>query len=196
MLYDEQVWPLVHDSHLWVFDKLILSRRLGHLCGPACVPVPTPGYYVVRPCVNLAGMGAGTSKQWIERETDHLPAGYFWQEVFTGRHLSLDYQDGKLLRCTEGFRDDGELIKFNRWAIVSDAPEIPPVVEELVNQQHRVNIEMIGGKVIEVHLRGNPDFDGGATEIIPVWRGQDIPRLPGYRYEERPDGDRLGVLIR
>jgi hypothetical protein len=144
MLYDEQVWPLVHDSHLWVFDKLILSRRLGHLCGPACVSVPKPDFYVVRPCVNLSGMGTGAEVQWIEDTTDHLPPGYFWQEVFHGRHLSVDYHNGVQVRCTEGFKVDGSLSKFSRWVVTDDHPQIPSLIADLSLQYEKVNVEMIG----------------------------------------------------
>lgn len=193
MLYDEQVWPLVHDSHLWVFDKLILSRRLGHLCGPACVSVPKPDFYVVRPCVNLSGMGTGAEVQWIEDSTDHLPAGYFWQEVFHGRHLSVDYHNGVQVRCTEGFKVEGSLSKFSRWVVTDDRPQIPDFIGDLSLQYEKVNVEMIGDNIIEVHLRGNPDFEDGAVECVPVWKGEwvDLSDL-GYQYVEDAAADRVG----
>lgn len=193
MLYDEQVWPLIHDSHLWVFDKLILSRRLGHLCGPACVSVPKPDFYVVRPCVNLSGMSAGAEVRWIEDSTDHLPPGYFWQEVFQGRHLSIDYQNGVQVRSTEGFKVDGSLSKFSRWVVTDDRPKIPDLITDLTLQYEKVNVEMIGDKIIEVHLRGNPNFEDGAVECIPVWHGEwmDLSDL-GYQYVEDSAADRVG----
>ena len=36
----------------------------------------------------------------------------------------------------------------------------------------RINLEYIGDKLIEVHLRGNEDFVNN-SEFIPVWEGQD-----------------------
>lgn len=193
MFYDEQIWPLAKEEHLWVFDKLILSRRLGHVCGPACVPVPKPDYYVVRPCVNLSGMSLGASIEWIEDSTEHLPAGYFWQEVFHGRHLSLDYRYGSLIRCTEGFKPDGELARFSRWVQTADRPGVPPFVLDVLSQYERGNVEMIGGKIIEVHLRGNSDFDDGATECVPIWKNDPTPAPSSeHVFVENRDRDRVG----
>ena len=31
---DDDVWELAHEEDLWIFDKLILSKRLGYQCGP------------------------------------------------------------------------------------------------------------------------------------------------------------------
>ena len=32
-----------------------------------------------------------------------------------------------------------------------------------------INVEFIGNKIIEIHLRHGADFPKGASEIIPVW---------------------------
>ena len=105
---------------LWIFDKSILSRKLGFKCGPAGIPVPKPGNYVVRPCVNLEGMGKGASIKHIKDSSwDIVPAGYFWQELFTGRHISVDFEYQKQIRATEGFRTSKNLMMFNyRYIIV------------------------------------------------------------------------------
>ena len=53
---DDDAWISCHKDDLWIFDKCILSTKLGYNCGPADMDVPEPGIYIVRPCVNLAGM--------------------------------------------------------------------------------------------------------------------------------------------
>ena len=189
-LYDSEVWSTVDNEDLWLFDKLILSRKLGHLCGPIGVEVPSPGYYMVRPCVNLLGMSLGASIEYIDNYTDHLPTGYFWQEIFTGRHLSIDYEDGKQIRCTEGFRNEDNVQRFDRWVVCSDIIDLPNELQQIVKKYRFVNIEMIGGKIIEVHLRGNPDFDDDAIEIIPLWKKD------GYTFVRDSDGDRIGFFKR
>lgn len=195
-LFDEEVWSDVDNDDLWLFDKLIVSRKLGHLCGPAFVEVPKPDYYIVRPCVNLGGMGIGAEIVWINKSTEHLPAGYFWQEIFTGRHLSVDFKSGKQVRCTEGIREENDLTKWKRWFIVDDHPEIPQPVKGVISKYYTVNVEMIGGHIIEVHLRGNPDFDDGALECIPVWIDDEIYPPEGYLYVEDNSFHRKGFYKR
>lgn len=190
--YDEQAWPDVAADDLWVFDKLIVSRKLNHICGPAGVSVPSKGNYVVRPCVNLLGMSRGAAIQWLEYNTEDIPLGYFWQEVFIGRHLSVDYVNGIQVRCTEGFPSSEDMSKFTRWTITKDTPTIPTPIQEIIARYPNVNVEMIDGHVIELHLRGNPDFSDGAVDIIPIWKDSDVLCPNGFVYVEAPDGDRLG----
>jgi hypothetical protein len=195
-IYDDEVWAKVHNNDIWIFDKLILSRKLGHLCGPAGIAVPASGNYVVRPCVNIMGMGRGASIQWIDSDTTHLPAGYFWQEVFVGDHLSVDYQDGVQVRCTQGFQTPGDLTRFNRWLLVDKNPVMPVVIKDFICVYYDVNIELINGRVIEVHLRGNGDFNDGAVEIIPIWCDQPQECPEGFVFVSDPDGDRVGFYKR
>ena len=108
---EEDAWHNCHPDDAWVFDKLVLSRKLGYICGPADVAVPESNYYVVRPCVNLAGMSIGAEIQYLEIDTWIEQPGYFWCEMFKGRHLSADYEIDSVSRSiqqgltVEGFRD-------------------------------------------------------------------------------------------
>ena len=198
MYYDTDVWPKLDDENLWIYDKLILSRKLGHKCGPCGVPVPYPADYIVRPIINLEGQGKGTEKLWIENDTWHLNFGYFWQELFTGRHLSIDYHRGSQIRCTEGFREQDSFVHFTRWITVNDQPKLPTVVQDITTQYDDVNIEMIDGAIIELHLRKNKDFDDGAVEIIPVWEDRKNSQPKNFDYVEDTDDERprLGLYKR
>ena len=66
MVEDDDVWFDCHEDDLWIFDKLILSRKLGYVCGPVDADVPKPNHYIVRPCVNPAGMGRGATIEYID----------------------------------------------------------------------------------------------------------------------------------
>ena len=85
MRTEEDVWKIIDPDDIWVMDKLILSRKLGYICGPVGTDVPKPGWYIIRPCVNMKGLGLGAEKKWLDGNTDHLPHGYFWCEWFEGR---------------------------------------------------------------------------------------------------------------
>ena len=54
---------------------------------------------------------------------------------------------------------------------------------------------MIGNKIIEIHLRRNPDFaTHDSPYIIPVWKGQKKIRK-NHMFIEAKDGDRLGYFV-
>lgn len=199
MKTDVEVWSEVKPEDAWLFDKLIVSLRLGHECGPAGVEVPGPGQYVVRPCVNALGMGRGAYIAHLEGDTDHLPPGSFWCERFVGPHLSVDYHRGKAVKVVEGVRWTGDpLWRFREWRRLfdSEAPLMPYPIEIWTRAYPDVNVEYVGGWPIEVHLRHNTDFDGDWETVLPVWRdeiGREKP--PGFRFIERPDYRRTGFFV-
>jgi hypothetical protein len=194
--YDPDVWLKTNPEHLWVYDKAILSRKLGYLCGPAGVPVPKPGQYIVRPITNLLGMGLGAFFTSIERDTTSLPLGTFWCEVFEGRHLTFDYAYGSQVVAYEGIPAADNPFAFDRWVKVDDVFTLPPELAEIAVNYRHTNVEVIGGKVIEFHLRGNPDWmKWDADELIVVRDAENTLNRPGYRYVPDPDYGRDGFLI-
>ena len=58
-----------------------------------------------------------------------------------------------------------------------------------------INCEFIGGKLIEIHLRGNPDFVYGNNVAIPVWEGEEINPPQSMRFVKAEDTNRLGFYI-
>ena len=177
-------------------DKLILSRKLGYTCGPVGVDVPKPGWYIVRPCVNALGLGLGAQKIWLEEETMHLPVGHFWCEWFEGRHLSVDYHYGLPKLCVEGHKQKETLTRWDRWTKTDDFVHFPDILDPFIHMP-KINCEFIGGNLIEVHFRGNPDFEDDISEFIPVWQGQNISPPQGYRYIQYPDmHGRIGAYVK
>jgi len=193
---EDRVWKTIDPNHMWVLDKLILSKKLGYKCGPIGIDVPVPGWYIVRPCVNAMGLGLGAEKVWLEEETMHLPLGYFWCEWFEGRHLSVDYHYGLPKLCVEGFKDESTFTQWDRWIKTDDFVHFPEVLNEFISTPW-INCEFIGGKLIEVHFRHNMDFEGDIEEFIPVWEGQNIIPPQGYTYREYPEvHGRIGAFVR
>lgn len=185
---DKDCWDVVDPADLWVTDKLLLAKRLGYTCAPAGVRVPKTGLYVVRPCVNYRMMSRGASIELLHPEVDSIPDGYFWCEVFKGRHLSFDFHYGEQVLAVEGFRDSPQrLDRFSRWVKVDDLCKVPEPLLDIVNKYEWVNLEVIDSKVIEVHFRYNDDFVGhDANEIIPVWKDEFL---------SSDCGDRLGFIL-
>ena len=186
---DIDCWNTIDPSDLWVTDKLLLSKNLGYLCGPAGLPIPYDGHYIVRPCVNYRMMSRGASIQYLQKDCDIIPDGYFWCEVFEGRHLSFDFHYGEQVLAVEGFRNDPKRIdRFSMWKKVSDIYTVPTVLKDIVNRYEWVNLEVIGDKVIEVHFRYNDDFSGHNSDvIIPVWK---------ENFHKSECGERIGFILK
>ena len=197
MSAEDRVWQTIKPDDLWVLDKLILSRKLYYNCGPVGLDVPRPNYYIVRPCVNMIGLGLGAQRVWLEDNTTHLPVGHFWCEWFEGRHLSIDYHWGKQCLAVEGIKPTDTFTKWSQWTRVADRIKLPSILSEFSTKHEWINCEYIGGKLIEVHLRHNEDFDEGITHFIPVWEGQDTTPPDGYKYRVYPDvHGRIGAWVK
>ena len=172
ILDDYHAWQ-AYPHYRWIFNKLEVSLRLGYHAGPAGIPVQRTGYYIVRPCVNALGLGLGAKKVWLEKNTMHLPYGYFWCEWFEGRHFSVDYKWGNQMFCVEGFKSDDTFTRWDKWTKVDHVIMLPEEIANHLINEPALNVEYIGDKVIEVHLRSNEDFANNISEFIPVWEGQN-----------------------
>jgi hypothetical protein len=194
------------------YNKLWLSEQLGYYCGPAEIPPKHSGWYIIRPMMNLRGMGIGTRISYIEANDIFLMSpGEFWCEIFEGRHLSVtytkskqEYQTYRIKHCYEGFKDkEGQ---FVQWEKTNDIVVVPEWIRnELWPQVDVFNVEFIGQKLIEIHLRDTPD--PAVDSLFPVWEGDEIivDKLGkmGYCYQpsyddadgflERP---RLGFMVK
>ena len=195
---DKDVWPNCPVDCLWVYDKLILAAKCGHKAGPAGVPVPEAAQYIIRPITNIRMMGRGAVKRWLTPDdTDLVPDGHFWSEVFTGRHISVDFHNGIQTLAVEGFRGaDGRLDRFTRWQRIECDYSFPLELATLRDQTPWVNVEYVGGKIIEAHLRWNDDFrNHSGTVIYPVWADKPLPQPRNTSWYPSPSGDRLGFWV-
>lgn len=208
--YDDlDVWGRIPKKHLWAIDKLVLAARLGYVCGPKGVPVPKAGWYVVRPCVNMLGMGRGAKLIRAKRgEEIEMPEGFFWCERFTGEHLSVDYENGLRVLTVEGIGKtvisnskstkliSHNLDRWNMWRRVRKPVKLPRIVDSLRQTCQYLNIEMVGGRVIEVHFRLNPDFRWHNSDYVkPIYFGEIVELEEHETFVADAEGDRLGFII-
>ena len=159
------------------YNKLWLSEQLGYNCGPASIAPTDSGPYIIRPIMNLSGMGVGAKKIWIDAgDYSKVPPGYFWCEWFEGDQYSVTYQwhdymiGWKPISCWKGIKGDDNLSKFTKWVKTDFYPNIGIMFHELADIE-KINVEYIDNKIIEVHLRTSPDPD--YNELIPVWKGDE-----------------------
>jgi len=147
--------------HRWIYDKLLVAKSQGLECG--LHDAPPPHYPVFcKPVTNLKGMGAGTSVLEDERDfRENCRPGDFWTKLLTGEHVSSDWAvvDGETAWCRHTRGIPGVAGTFDYWIIESRArPRIERYCREwirtnLADYTGMVNIETIGGRIIEAHLR-------------------------------------------
>jgi len=196
IISDDIIWKECHPEDLWVFDKLILSRVLGYVCGPTGLQVPKPDFYCVRPISNFMGMGRYARIEWIDDSTEHFHPGEFWCEVFTGEHLSVDFYKTKPALIILGERSpDNPLYKWDRWTKVNRTVDFPSVLGKLKGVYEWINCEFIGDKLIEIHFRQNPDFSHDNTVAIPVWDDEIPESKSEFEFVSDPDYYRKGFYI-
>lgn len=189
-------WNSIHPEDMWVYNKLFLNHRLGHLCGPAGCPVLVSGDYIVRPSINLLGMGRFSRIEHLESSTDHLHPAEFWCEIFEGTHYSVDYQNKKSKLVVIGEKDKEEpLYKWKKWTKIDMDFDFPDILNQLKGDYEWINCEFIGNKLIEVHFRRNPDFRYGNSVAIPVWKNDRPQKIENFTFIEDKDYLRRGFYI-
>jgi len=193
-VFDE--WNAIHPDDSWVYSKLFLNRRLGHLCGPAGCPVPVSGDYIVRPTINLLGMGRFSRIEYLEKNTEHLHPAEFWCEIFEGTHYSVDFQNkkSKLVVVGDKYKED-PLYKWKSWTKIDIEFDFPEVLNDVKGDYEWINCEFIGNRLIEVHFRRNPNFRYGNTVAIPVWEGEKVEEKDNLTFIEAKEYHRIGFYI-
>jgi hypothetical protein len=185
-------------THRGVYNKLFVAESQGLACAPHGVE---PTHYPVfsKPIVNIEGMGVGSRALRNPHEyRRHYHPGNMWMTLLTGRHISSDFAviDGNVrwARHSVGLSRPGGT--FDYWSIEADRL---PALEEycaawiqsyLRGYSGMLNLETIGGKIIEAHLRFSdqwPDLygDGWLDAMVRLyaqglWDYRDSDRRTGY----------------
>jgi hypothetical protein len=195
---DSDAWTW-NPKHRWVYDKLAVAASQSLDAGPH--GVSPPAYPVFsKPIYNLKGMGVGS--RVLASEADYIDAyqpGHFWSTLLTGEHVSSDVAlvDGvaQWWRHARGVAS-GEGT-FDYWEVLAGADTTVESWCEAWCRRHlagytgMVNLETIGARIIEVHLRFAdqwPDLYGGDRWVEALvrlyekgeWSFDDSDRRPGY----------------
>jgi hypothetical protein len=194
---DSDAWNW-NPAHRWVYDKLAVALSQGLEAGPHGT---TPPRYPVfsKPIINLKGMGVGSRLLLSQADYDrHYAPGHFWMANLEGRHVSSDIAivDGepRWWRHVTG-KPAGEGT-FDYWLIHAE-PDAGLeaycgawIEQHLRGYSGMLNLETIGGKIIEAHLRFAdqwPDLYGpGWVDALvglyerQEWEFEDDDRSEGY----------------
>ena len=194
---DADAW-LWQPRHRWVYDKLAvaLSQRMEaapHGVEPTAYPVFS------KPIVNLRGMGIDSRA--IASASEYQAAmtpGHFWMEKLAGEHVSSDAAvlDGVPAWWRHAVGIPGPGGTFDHWIVEAARRSALEgdcggwIARHLDGYTGMVNLETIGGRIIEVHLRFAdqwPDLYGaGWVEALIAlhaegrWEFADADRATGY----------------
>jgi hypothetical protein len=194
---DADAWTW-YPAHRWIYDKLAVALSQGLDAAPHGVMPPAFPVFS-KPLMNLRGMGTGS--RLIHSAADYAAAltpGHFWTTNLQGAHVSSDVAlvDGapRWWRHATGVTAPGGT--FDHWHIHADPmPEIEDSCGDWARRHLRgytgmLNVETIGGRIIEAHLRFAdqwPDLYGAGwvAAVIRlyragIWDFADLDRTDGY----------------
>ena len=148
-------------EHNWVYNKLEIAQTQGLPCSPLGGSLPDRYPVMIKPVYNLFDMGKGTA---VARDRSELEActfpGCFWMEFLEGDHLSHDVilREGKPEHVVTFVGHPLSGRRFDYWETVDTPRAVLDYVHgwlarHLPDFTGCVNLETIGGCIIEVHLR-------------------------------------------
>lgn len=185
-VFDTAAYELYPDLR-WMYNKMALSDSQNIWNVPDGYPLSANDFPLFRkPIINLHGMSLG-AEVVPDKETydaTYSP-GHFLMPVLEGRHFSVDVAickgTIKWLSAFEGFKDENG--SFLRW----EKAELPRGTYWAVQiwcfhhfRYHAgiINIETIGTKLIESHLRmssqtADLNGDGWLDAVVNLYRSQE-----------------------
>jgi hypothetical protein len=194
---DSDAWQW-YPAQRWIYNKLAVALSQGLDAGPHGTMAPRFPIFS-KPIINLKGMGVGSRVLHSQADYDqHYAPGHFWMTLLEGRHVSSDVAvvQGKpqwWRHVTGKAAGEGT---FDYWTVHAEpdsAIETPCaawVEKNLPGYTGMLNLETIGGKIIEAHLRFAdqwPDLYGpGWVEALVElyergdWNFPDDDRAEGY----------------
>lgn len=187
-----------YPRHRWIYNKLLVAESQGLECAPHGVE---PGHYPVfsKPTINLKGMGVGSRALHDRRE--YLACeqpGFLWTTLLEGEHVSSDLAvvGGRVCWCRHTLGLAGTGGTFDYWTVEAGArPALEAycarwIEASLPDYTGMLNLETIGGRIIEGHLRFAdqwPDLYGAQWLEALVrlyaqgrWEYPDDARRDGY----------------
>ena len=193
--YNAYRWNL---PHRWVYNKLQIAESQDLSCAPHGVEPKTYPVFS-KPIYNLAGMGVGSRALWNSSDyAAYETPGHMWMTLLDGEHVSSDIAviKGKVHWVRNCVGLAGPAGTFDYWIV--EAHRRPALENYCVNwiesrlndYTGMLNIETIGGKIIEMHLRFSdqwPDLYGlgWLDAMVGVysrgrWEFAEKARVPGY----------------
>lgn len=195
---DDAVAYQLNPAHRWVYNKLLVAESQGIECAPHGI---APSHYPVfsKPIYNLRGMGIGSRA--LRSASDYqryCSTGHLWMSLLVGEHISTDLAviRGEVQWCRHAAGLPASAGTFDYWTVEARTrPALEQYCREWIrrNLPHytgMLNLESIGGGIIEAHLRFTdqwPDLYGECwlNALVGLyatgkWHYADQDRHVGY----------------
>lgn len=198
---DSDSWNWYPD-HRWVYDKVAVALSQGLSAAPHGVEPPDFPVFS-KPITNLKGMGVGSR---VLRTPDdyltHYAPGHMWMTLLDGRHVSSDVAvvDGKPAWWRHATGHPGVEGTFDHWVVHAE-PDAGIearcggwIERHLPGYTGMINLETIGGAIIEVHLR----FADQWPDLYGAGWVEALVRLYQHRrweFADRDRGDGFSVVL-
>ena len=199
---DDPTAFFIHPQHRWVYDKLLVAQSQGLACAVQDSP-PSRFPVFSKPITNLRGMGVGSRPlRSLYDYRKYCKTGDFWMSQLSGDHLSTDWAvvDGEPRWCRHAQGIGGPGGTFDYWIIEARAR---PALEHysrdwirrnLAGYTGMLNLETIGGFIIEVHLRFTdqwPDLYGRdwINAVVRLYQHGE------WNYSDSPRADQYSVVL-
>ena len=188
----------LYPGQRWVYNKLAVAESQGLECGLHGMEPPQYPIFS-KPVYNMRGMGSGSRiLRSVKEYQRYNQPGHFWMPLMEGEHLSSDVAvvngTARWWRHVKGKALEGGT--FDYWTVLAEPrPEIEAycggwLKTHLAGYTGMVNLETIGGRIIEAHLRFAdqwPDLYGAGWLDALVrlyrdgeWEYEDADRREGY----------------
>lgn len=188
---DPPTWDL-YPERRWLHNKLAICESQGLPHGPhGTIPPQFPVFS--KPIYNLRGMGAGG--RVIASPADYVASmtpGHLWMPLLTGPHVSTDLAlvDGRMAWCRHTTGVPASQGTFDYWIVHAETmPGLERYLDDWIGRNLRgftgvINVETIGGRIIECHLRMADqwlDLNGDAWLAAVV----ELYARGGWRFSEQ-----------
>jgi hypothetical protein len=193
---DASAWDL-HVGHRAIYNKLTICDSQGLPNGPHGTTPPSFPVFS-KPIYNMRGMGTGSRIIASAAEYEEsLQPGHMWMTLLQGSHVSTDLAlaRGEIVWCRHTTGVASAEGMFDYWTVhAGPKPALDAylggwIARNLAGFTGIANIETIGGRIIECHLRMSEqwlDLNGtgwlaAVVELYTsgVWRFSEAPRT-GY----------------
>lgn len=204
---DTKAYPL-YPKFRWVYNKLTVAELQGINCGPHAVEPNEDEYPIFsKPVMNILGMGKNARViRTPEEYWDSITPGHMWCTLLSGTHYSTDIavDAGKPVWFSHTIGVPGPHQTFDYWEVnVTDRHDVQRNIAAFIEAHlgdftGMLNMESIGGKIIEIHLRFSsqwPDLYGSwfPSALVDLycghgWTGPATKGQTGYSVTLFDDG--------
>jgi hypothetical protein len=197
---DDELAYQRYPQHRWIYNKLLICETQGLDHAPHDI-MPRQFPVFSKPIYNLRGMGCGGKMiESPEQLRAAAQPGHMWMPFLSGEHVSTDAAviDGEAVWWRHTIGKTLEQGMFDHWVILAESrPEIEAYCGDWLRRHLKgytgcVNIETIGAKIIEAHLRFAdqwPDLYG------PSWMDAVVALYARGRWRYRDDTRRTGYSV-